>query len=432
MSELPTELVEWASKSGPSTFLGALHARLVRGGQIRNWLRFKEPLDENERRQLAELFGDDGTVQASKVHLDRAQARLLGSRFPVLLEDLVAHAHGMIVTSTQRKAAATMRVQGARDDLMRIMRDVPQLDGELVMLAALEPSATNRVPSGTATRATTWTPYASAIKAAATWWPRYVDGKETSAKGLAATALGGSKNWTDAGRLAFQNLVGRPFGDAVQTSDTEIRLRGPIVWRLDGVIVDAAAGHPWVSVPAGGVLRHGQLDGDPDGILLIENQETFQQVCTVPDVHWRWLCVWSKGFASHGLVDFVRRFDEVPLAAWCDLDPSGIQIIADLMKRVGRDVTPVGMESELWDAAAKRHDTAPDRRKWQDEAAQLAEAGPLPLRALARVIATTGERVEQEELVVRDRVLPTLAARLRSLPWSSPSSRGRNLPRTID
>jgi hypothetical protein len=146
----------------------------------------------------------------------------------------------------------------------------------------------------------------------------------TNEKGLAATALQGSKRWTDASRVAFQNLVRVPFDQAVETADTEVRLRGPLRWRLDDVIVDAS--DPWVSIPARGALRLGDLKGDPDGVLLMENHESFEQVCGLPDVIDRWLCVWIKGFATDGLIEFVRQFASWPVAAWCDLDPSGIEI----------------------------------------------------------------------------------------------------------
>lgn len=134
-------------------------------------------------------------------------------------------------------------------------------------------------------------------------------------------------------------------------------------------------------------------------------------MCTNTDVHESWLCVWIKGFASHGLIEFIRRHDWT-LAAWCDLDPSGIEIIANVMNETGRDVHPVGMEPDLWRAARKRRDSDAKRHDWQQRAVQLSRTGPPRLRALATTISTTGERVEQEELAVYDRVIPTLATRL--------------------
>ncbi len=215
--------------------------------------------------------------------------------------------------------------------------------------------------------------------------------------------------------MAFQNLVGTPFDQAVEKADAEVRLRGPLCWTLDDVIVDARTSNPWVSIPARGALRLGNLEGDPDGVLLIENHESFTQVCGLPDVIDRWLCVWIKGFATDGLIEFGRQFSRWPVTAWCDLDPSGIEIIQDVERRTGREVHPVGMDPEYWVTATKRHDLPADRMMWRERAVKLSESGPHRLRELAALMAATGERVEQEVLEVSDRVLPTLADRLREI-----------------
>lgn len=181
------------------------------------------------------------------------------------------------------------------------------------------------------------------------------------------------------------------------------------------MIVDARAGSPWVSIPARGALELGVLEARPDGVLLVENQTNFQHVCTDSAVPQRWLCVWFEGFASNDLVRFVRTFAHCPLAAWCDLDPSGIEIIDNLGRKAGRSVHAVGMEPDLWRSATKRDDSAADRVRWKRKAEHLAEHGPQQLRPLARAISATGERVEQEEFEVYQRVLPTLVDRLDDL-----------------
>jgi hypothetical protein len=358
-------------------------------------------------------------VSRDRVHLRLAQESLNASRAAMSLRDLVAIVHGPVVTRSARKQArevrATQRVAAERHHLLAIMRPVPQLEAEFRMLAAQPIGPTSRVPGRSATRARSWSSYSAAVRAAAVWWPRHAEGRSTTEKGLAATAFRGSKRWTDAGRAVFQNLVGMPFDKAVEKADTEVRLRGPLRWTLDDVIVDARAGDPWVSIPARGALRLGDLKGDPDGVLLIENHESFTKVCGLPAVVDRWLCVWTKGFATNGLIEFVRQFSQWPVAAWCDLDPSGIEIIQDVERRTGLEVHPVGMDPEFWIAATKRHDLPADRDKWRVRAAELEVTGPYRLRELAALMAATGARVEQEALEVTDWVVPTLADRLREI-----------------
>lgn len=420
MSDLDQHIHAWAAQPGPRRFLVALRQRLVNGGGTDRPLSFvRKPLTADEQSQLIELFGNRGAVSHDRVRLHLAQESLNASRVAMTLSDLVAAVHGPIVTRSECKRTKEIRdiqqVTSDRRELLAVMRPVPELDDEYRMLAGLPIGPTSQVPEFSATRAKRWSSYSAAVRAAAVWWPRRSYGTPTTEKGLAATALQGSKRWTDASRVAFQNLVQMPFDQAVEKADTEVRLRGPLRWMLDDVIVDARVSEPWVSMPARGALRLGKLEGNPDGVLLVENHESFTQVCGLPDVIERWLCVWIKGFANDGLIEFVRKFSRWPIAAWCDLDPSGIEIIQDVMKRTGREVRPVGMDPEYWVGATKRHDAPADRVKWQERATKLAMSGPPQLRELAKLMAATGERVEQEALEVFDRVVPTLADRLREI-----------------
>lgn len=420
-SELDPDLRAWADKSGPRLLLTELRTRLVNGGKLRGRMRFRHgPITEDQRREIVELVGDhNAAVSTHWVQLDRAAANLRQSRYAMSLEELVQAWHGPVITKVEAKrrrvAAKVAQVAEQHRALLEIMDGVPQLEHERDMLAALGPAQTLRVPPGTATKAGAWTSYAAAVKAAAFWWPTYAAVGRVPVKSVAATALRDSGKWTRAGRLAFQNLVGMPFDQAVVVEQTEIRVKGPLVWRTDDVIVDARAGSPWVSVPARGALELGVLEARPDGVLLVENQTNFQHVCTDSAVPQRWLCVWFEGFASNDLVRFVRTFAHCPLAAWCDLDPSGIEIIDNLGRKAGRPVHAVGMEPDLWRSATKRDDSAADRVRWKRKAEHLAEHGPQQLRPLAHAISATGERVEQEEFEVYQRVLPTLVDRLDDL-----------------
>ncbi|VVJ21595.1 Uncharacterised protein [Amycolatopsis camponoti] len=424
--ELVAEVRSWARRPGPAKFIAALHSRLVNGGGTDRPLNFASaPLTDDECGELSELFGSTGAVRPARVNLRLAQQALDDSRVQIPLRELVELVQGPVVTRTERRqrevAKKTAQVACDRHELFEIMSPVRQLADERQLLAALPPGPTYRVPEGTRTGAGAWSSYSTAIRAAAAWWPRWEAGVVVTEKGLAASALGGAKNWTDAGRVAFHNLVDVPFDQAVKVADTEIRLRGPLVWRLDDVLVDARRSRPWVSLPARGVLRLGTLDGWPRGVLLIENGDSFERVCTETTAADTWLCVWIEGFAADGLISFVRRFPGVPVAAWCDLDPSGIEIVEDVQRRAGREVHPVGMTADLWLAGAKRDDEPEERKRWQARAAELAFDGPPALRELARHIATTGERVEQEGIEVCDPVLCQLTERLTEIALASVS-----------
>ncbi|MGO1050871.1 Wadjet anti-phage system protein JetD domain-containing protein [Crossiella sp. CA198] len=416
MAELPEELQCWTALPGPAKFLNFLHERLLNGGKLQKPLVLaRDRFTEDERREIEELFGI-GAVNERSVNLVLAQQRLDDSRFPVKLVNLVSGVFGEVITRSERKrardAANTAAADVARQEMLNLMRDVPELQEEYHLLLNLPSAPTKRVPVGSRTRAGTWSTYGTAIRAAAVWWPRHRSGIETRRKGLAATALGGAKTWTKSGRLAFQNLIGMPVDEATAPSDTEMRLRGPLLWKLKSVIVDASLGNPWVSVPAKGIVNHGDLDSQPVGILLIENDESFEQACLISEVTARWLCVWVQGFASDGLIEFIRKFNDPILAAWCDLDTYGIEIIRNVMREAEREVFPVGMEPELWEQAPKRWEAAEKQSQFRRQAEQLAKDGPPLLRPLARAMATTGERVEQEELSVNDAVIPTLEHRL--------------------
>ncbi|MEV5968145.1 hypothetical protein AB0L70_40640 [Kribbella sp. NPDC051952] len=64
---------------------------------------------------------------------------------------------------------------------------------------------------------------------------------------------------------------------------------GPLLWKVDETIADAAAVRPWIAVPAGGIRSLGYLECSARGILLIENSEPFEQVCRQGGITDRWL-----------------------------------------------------------------------------------------------------------------------------------------------
>ncbi|MFJ3278986.1 Wadjet anti-phage system protein JetD domain-containing protein [Streptomyces halstedii] len=300
-------------------------------------------------------------------------------------------------------------------ELLDITSDVPQLAHEHALLADTPPGRVLKIPEGTATRAEDWRVYEVAIRAASTWWPAQSTPRKITAKALAGRSLRDTKStWTPARQQAFSNLIGIPFDQAVDQADTELRIRGPLQWRVGTVIADAAACNPWLALPARGVRALGMISCDAQGIFLIENEDTFEQVCKIPEIADTWLCIWGKGYATDGLAEFLRGLDGLPVAAWGDLDAHGIRIIGNLADRIGRPITPVAMTVNLYRGGTKYRQEPQKLEENHKLAARLAQEGLEALRDLAEeIIRTGGHGCEQETLY--DEVLPTLPDLLKTV-----------------
>jgi hypothetical protein len=231
-----------------------------------------------------------------------------------------------------------------------------------------------------------------------------------TAHALAAKALRDSKGWTPQRCQAFSNLVGVSFDQAVTHADTDLRMRGPLLWRVGDVAADAATAVPWIAVPAKGLHVSGVVECGAEGVFVVENADTFEQVCKIPNLAARWLCVWGQGYVSHGLVPLIASLPPLPLAAWCDLDADGIGIIHDLSSKLGRPVQAVGMDIDLWRTAVRRIQKPKSIDRDRARAAKLGVDGPDDLRELASQIAKDGGSCEQQAL--HDKVLPILSERL--------------------
>jgi Uncharacterized protein conserved in bacteria C-term(DUF2220) len=301
----------------------------------------------------------------------------------------------------------------ARAQLLSLMSDIPELAEERMLLSKAEMGSPLRVPIGSRTRGNLWPVYEAAIRAASIWWPAQKTGnRRLTNRELAAKALGGSKNWTPARQQAFENLIGMPFDKAVDKAEYEIRLRGPLRWSIGSVIADASKGKPWIGLPAEGVRLVGRIQRSARGVLVIENSDTFQQVCQRQDISDTWLCVWGKGSVADGIVAFLKSMDDLPIVIWCDLDAYGIRIIHELSQRLGRNLIPVGMTVELYANGIKYRPDNPEES--QRVARKMAEEGPQVLRALAHAIAELdGLGCEQETLY--DDVLDALSSHLRDI-----------------
>lgn len=109
--------------------------------------------------------------------------------------------------------------------------------------------------------------------------------------------------------------------------------------------------------------------------------------------------------------------NDIPIAAWCDLDAYGVKIVSELARRLQREITPVGMGVDLYTNGDKY--SPDDLADSQRIAEKMAAEGIESLRDLAKAIAASrGLGCEQETLY--DEVFPTLAADLSALETERP------------
>jgi Uncharacterized protein conserved in bacteria C-term(DUF2220) len=298
----------------------------------------------------------------------------------------------------------------ARADLLQLMEGIQGLAAERAFLSAVPADAPLRVPTGSCARTGAWPVYDAAIRAACFWWQRQVPGgRPPTMAEIAGKALGGSHNWTPARKLAFANVIGKPLDEAVDKAEYEICVRGPLRWSVGSVAADALEGKPWIGLPSQGIRLVGRIERNARGVLVVENSDTFKQVCLLPDLTDRWLCVWGKGSVADDIVAFLRTMSDLPIAAWCDLDAYGIQIVSDLARRLERDITPIAMSVHLYVNGTKY--SPDDLSDSHRVAKKMALEGIDSLRDLAKEIAASGGLgCEQETLY--DEVLPTLAKNL--------------------
>ncbi len=429
MQEFPEAVLVWAAKPGPVKFLAALRKHLERGGKAQTTLPFgKDPLTQEEQLQLGELFGTRlNMITAAKVNL-RQVRRQLEDR-GIELEDLDQAVNGPLVTQSESKHEREVRKQlevaRCRLDLVTEMLPHSDLDQERELLLNLPLRPVHQVPPTSATGTKYWFPYDAAVRSTAAWLKWHLREDRPIPEGtLLNEAFGNvkSERMAAAGRIAFQNLNGHSYDVLVDRAESEIRLSGPLVWEIDDPAADARVAYPWVSVPGRSIRKLGRRSGDLDGLLLIENQETFQQIGQETGVGQRWLCIWSQGYASDDLIEFVKLYSHLPVAACCDLDPPGIGIVEDLSKRLGFRVNPVGMNADAWRRSKKMKESAQKREIWAAEAAALQDICHEALRPLAAAIAETGERVEQEAMDLYWELIETMSIQLDALLLQSPAS----------
>lgn len=310
-----------------------------------------------------------------------------------------------------------------RVELLTEIEGVPELADEHALLAAQDPEAPSLPPAGSRTRAARWSPYDFALRVAAWWHRRPEDARRPTADEAAAWAFPGrdasKEAWTGPRRIAVENVLGVQLTDAMSFPDYEIRVRGPLTWRIGSVAVDAGTARPWAGLPSHGARMMGEIDfSRARGVFVIENQTTFQEVCGLPGIADEWILLWGKGYATHGLIELLRTLDLRRVAIWNDLDADGVRIAAVIQEKTGRQLVPIGMDPQDWAEGPHRRVTPKELARAQKIAQEMALSAPEPLRELARWIAehpeSAGESREQQTL--HDKVLPLVPATLNAIP----------------
>ncbi|MDF5754631.1 Wadjet anti-phage system protein JetD domain-containing protein [Spongiactinospora sp. TRM90649] len=310
-----------------------------------------------------------------------------------------------------------------RSGLLSVLEGVPELADERGLLAEQALAAPSLPPSGSRTRAARWSPYEFALRVAA-WWYRRPEGARTpTADEAAAWAFperdASKETWTGPRRLAVENLLGTRLTEVLSFPDYEIRVRGPLTWRIGSVAVDARTARPWAGLPSHGARLMGEIDvSGARGVFVVENQTTFQEVCALPGIADEWIIIWGKGYATHGLIELLRVLAPARAAIWNDLDADGVRIATVLQERTGLSLTPIGMNADDWEQGPHRAVTLKELNRAKEIAEELAVSAPEPWRELALRIARhpelAGESREQQTL--HDDVLPRVPALLAALP----------------
>ncbi|MFD7645477.1 Wadjet anti-phage system protein JetD domain-containing protein [Kitasatospora sp. NPDC059795] len=372
-----------------------------------------------ERADLVDLFGIEAVTDRG-VHLGLADAALRHSRHQLSLRMLLIGAAGPLLTKRgQARYRAIVKrecVTNQRAAVLAAMHAVPELAPEYTLLAALPDDSLWLAPAGSRAGTHNWNTYSAAIRAAAQWHLGMSRNWRFGERELASRALGGSKRWSDASKNAFANLIGVPFSQAVYTTDTGLRMTGPAAWHRQRLVADLSVAEPFIELPGRAAAEHGHLDLQARGVLLIENQETFEAVASRTTVPTEWLCIWTGGFASDALALFLLRRvpSSLPLAAWGDLDPPGVDIILNLAHKSERVIQPVGMDVDLYQRGCKLEEEPEQLERWRAAAELNSRTVPPHFGELLTAIAGDGgRRCEQEGL--HEFVLPSLHQRLNDL-----------------
>ena len=193
-----------------------------------------------------------------------------------------------------------------------------------------------------------------------------------------------TKAWTERRCALLEKLLGQPFTELVARFDRPIEIKGPIAH---------GRGDLWASEVDEVELR---IEGQPKGVILVENRETFRSLLALVDHGY--IVLWIPGGPPPAEVSLLRRLTGLRpglrVHGCFDLDPAGIRIAQLIAERAEVTIEPTGMTPELFRAARRKLTlNAWDRR----ELARLdGRAGPLG--PLQEAIALANEKVEQETI----------------------------------
>jgi hypothetical protein len=369
----------------------------------RRWQAIETKFGDRAWSLVAALIRDGGAVvRVSVVDIKNWKPRTLR----------LTHAWAEQAVDLLREMRGEPVPSEARAALLEIMDGVPELCDEATLLGVVPTDASLRAPDGSRTGTSVWSVYDAAIRTAAYFLQHQRSDIPLTEREVAAHALPDSKEWTPARRAAFELLIGGSGRGTLATMDHDIRVRGRLRWSIGPVVANAMRGYPWIGLPSGGIHVMGQIERDVRGVLVVENADTFQHVCLRHDITDTWLCVWGRGSTTDGVTNFLRTMDDLPIAAWCDLDARGIEIVTELAGRLGREITPVGMSIELF-VSGKQY-VPKNLTDSLRVAKKMTVDGHPALQDLAKaIVASGGLGCEQETLY--DAVPPTLARELAKL-----------------
>ena len=292
-----------------------------------------------------------------------------------------------------KEALGVLNADHERHALLAEIEDSERARYEAGVLRAVPETSPLGVPEGSRCRSHSWSAYSAALRCLSEWDRVLETGVKPSSREVAARALGSSKAWTAARMRAFEDMAGIAFDEAMNHTEPTVKLRGPIRWAYRGATGDGLSAHPWVGLPASMVSGFEIFECAASAVLVVENEKTFEEVVRRTELSEGVLVLLGAGFLGEAEISLLRQL-EVPVFAWGDLDPKGIQIVMDIAARTGRVVTPVLMDAELLAVSTTREASADNVTL----AASLAGDSDGVLAMLAAAIVAHGVVVEQEAL----------------------------------
>jgi hypothetical protein len=200
-----------------------------------------------------------------------------------------------------------------------------------------------------------------------------------------------TKAWTERRRTLVADLLGQPFDQLVARFDRPVEIKGPLIHRRGDLW--ASDIELWASGIDEVELR---IQGEPSGVVLVENRETFRSLLPLADVGY--IILWVPGGPPPAEISLARRLAElrpdIRFHACFDLDPAGIRIASLLAKGAEIEVSPTGMTPELFASAPRKLKLS----AWDEQELMRMQHSAGPLEPLHATITAAGLKVEQETI----------------------------------